>query len=141
MRTDRRDGSWKPVSIPSDNHLARLVEVAKSTKSLAEDCVIPRVYLPNPCKAKVSLSNEGKLDIPFWCNRVLEIAHIHILYVHVCMYIYIHICIQAYISIYKYTRDIIDICIHAYIYVLMHRYGMYGRLRLSAPSHPVAEAV
>ena len=24
----------------------------------------------------MTLSNEGKLDIPFWCNRVLEIAHV-----------------------------------------------------------------
>ena len=46
--------------------------------ALNDDCVIPQVCLPNPCKTKVTLSNEGKLDIPFWCNRVLEIAHINI---------------------------------------------------------------
>ena len=54
--------------------------------------MILQVCLPNPCKTKVTLSNEGKLDIPFWCNRVLEIAHIYI-------YIYIYI-IYIYINIY-----------------------------------------
>ena len=44
--------------------------------ALNGDCMILQVCLPNPCKTKVTLSNEGKLDIPFWCNRVLEIAQI-----------------------------------------------------------------
>ena len=44
--------------------------------TLNGDCMILQVCLPNPCKTKVTLSNEGKLDIPFWCNRVLEIAHV-----------------------------------------------------------------
>ena len=44
--------------------------------ALNGDCMIPQVCLPNPCKTKVTLSNEGKLDIPFWCNRVLEIAQL-----------------------------------------------------------------
>ena len=34
------------------------------------------VFEWNRGKMKVSLYNEGKLDIPFWCNGVLEIAHI-----------------------------------------------------------------
>ena len=50
--------------------------------ALNGDCMILQVCLPNPCKTKVTLSNEGKLDIPFWCNRVLETAHIYI-YIHI----------------------------------------------------------
>ena len=44
--------------------------------ALNGDCMILQVCLLNPCKTKVTLSNEGKLDIPFWCNRVLEIAQL-----------------------------------------------------------------
>ena len=57
----------------------------------------------NPCKTKATFCNEGNIDIPFWGNRVLEVAHmlyiyiyymstpIVILYIHdIYIYIYIH---------------------------------------------------
>ena len=54
------------------------------------DCMILQVCLPNPCKTKVTLSNEGNLGIPFWCNRVLEIAHIYIYYTYDSM-LFVHV--------------------------------------------------
>ena len=72
-------GHYGPIIIAIQYHIGIEISRRVMNRSWA---TAKKVYVRD------MYSNEGKLDIPFWCKRVLEIAHTYI-------YIYIYIFIKT----------------------------------------------